>query len=204
MTAIVHSAPGHGVDDYNAGMKFGVPVVMPVDDDGRFYEGEGMGTGGPFSGMEVNEANPVIVEWLRERGTLIMHEDISHSYPHCWRCHQPVIFRATNQWFVSMDSTGLREKALDEIHRNVEFVPQWGVNRIGSMIEDRPDWCISRQRSWGVPIPVFTCAKCGETIATEETFDAVIDLFNSEGADAWFTKKPMEYLPAGKIGRAHV
>ncbi|WP_283171339.1 isoleucine--tRNA ligase [Curtanaerobium respiraculi] len=196
-TGIVHSAPGHGVDDYNAGMKFGVPVVMPVDDDGRFYEGEGMGTGGPFSGMEVNEANPVIVEWLRERGTLIMHEDISHSYPHCWRCHQPVIFRATNQWFVSMDSTGLREKALDEIHRNVEFVPQWGVNRIGSMIEDRPDWCISRQRSWGVPIPVFTCAKCGETIATEETFDAVIDLFNSEGADAWFTKKPMEYLPAG-------
>ncbi len=195
-TGIVHTAPGHGVDDYLAGMKFGVPVVMPVDDNGHFYEGTGIGTGGPFSGMEVNEANPVIIDWLRERGMLIMHEDINHSYPHCWRCHEPVIFRATSQWFVSMDETGLRDSASKAIENDVEWIPAWASNRIGAMVAERPDWCISRQRSWGVPIPVFHCSKCGEVVATEATFDAVIKLFYDEGADAWFTKRPAEYLPA--------
>ena len=192
-TGIVHCAPGHGVDDYLAGQKFGVPVVMPVDDDGVFYRGEGMGTGGPFSGMEVNEANPVIIKWLEERGTLILHEDINHSYPHCWRCKSPVIFRATNQWFVSMDATGLRERALEEL-KDVRFYPAHMVNRIGSMVENRPDWCISRQRNWGVPIPAYTCDDCGETVMNDDTLDAVIKLFREQGSDHWFTDDPASYL----------
>ena len=197
-TGIVHGAPGHGVDDYLVGMKFDIPVVMPVDDDGRFYKGDEMGTGGPWSGMEVNEANPKIIEWLRERGTLILHEDINHSYPHCWRCKQPVIFRATSQWFVSMDKAlddgrTLREEALEELSK-VAFYPPHAVKRIGSMVEGRPDWCISRQRNWGVPIPAFTCEDCGETVVNDATLDAVIALFREKGSDCWFTDDPASYL----------
>ena len=166
---------------------------MPVDDDGHFFTGEGPGTGGPFSGMEVNEANPVIVEWLRERGVLILAEDITHSYPHCWRCKNPVIFRATSQWFVSMDKTNLRQDALDELSK-VAFYPENAVKRIGSMVEGRPDWCISRQRNWGVPIPAYTCEDCGETIINDDTLDAVIKLFREKGSDAWFTDDPASYL----------
>ena len=230
-TGIVHSAPGHGVDDYLAGQRFDIPIVMPVDDSGHFYgehhggvadgvgdgaaegaaggaaEGAGaaeggaqsgalgLGTGGPFAGLEVNEANPKIIAWLEERGALLLHEDISHSYPHCWRCKNPVIFRATTQWFVSMDKTDLRKNAMNEIENNVEFIPAWASNRIGSMVADRPDWCISRQRYWGVPIPVFTCKDCGQVIACEESFDAVIELFKQKGADAWYTTEPSEILP---------
>ncbi|MGI6229674.1 MAG: isoleucine--tRNA ligase [Tractidigestivibacter sp.] len=192
-TGIVHSAPGHGVDDYNAGMRFDIPIVMPVDDDGNFYKGDGMGTGGPWSGMNVNDANPKIIEWLDERGTLILHEDITHSYPHCWRCKQPVIFRATSQWFVSMDKTGLRKDALREL-KKVKFYPEHSRNRITSMVEGRPDWCISRQRNWGVPIPAYTCEDCGETVMNDDTLDAVIKLFREKGSDAWFTEDPASYL----------
>ena len=192
-TGAVHTAPGHGEEDWLVGQKFGLPSPMPVDDHGVFDAG-----GGPFAGMHVEKANPAIIEFLREAGSLLQAGTTSHSYPHCWRCKQKVIFRATEQWFVSMDRASegapLREGALEAIS-TVEWIPGWSVNRIRSMVADRPDWCISRQRAWGVPIPVFTCVACGETVATEETFEAVIALFETEGADAWFTKDPSEYLP---------
>ena len=187
-TGAVHTAPGHGQDDYLVGEEYGLPTLMPVDDNGVFDSG-----GGPFAGLNVDEANPRIIQWLDQRGSLIARQDIVHSYPHCWRCHKPVIFRATDQWFVSMDKNNLREKAIAEIDK-LNWYPDWSSKRLRSMVEGRPDWCISRQRSWGVPIPVFKCANCGEIVATPETFDAVIDLFKREGADAWFTRKPEEYL----------
>ena len=187
----VHTAPGHGQEDFLMGVEYNLPMLMPVDDNGVFDAG-----GGPFEGLNVEEANPVIIEWLRERKSLEALSTMDHSYPHCWRCHKPVIFRATDQWFVSMETTGVRNKALAAIE-TLNWYPGWAVNRMRSMLEGRPDWCISRQRSWGVPIPVFKCEKCSATVANDATFDAVIDLFEREGADAWFTHKPNEYLPAG-------
>ena len=187
-TGAVHTAPGHGQEDYLVAEQFELPILMPVDDNGVFDAG-----GGPFASLDVQSANPKIIEWLDQRGNLVAATTTMHSYPHCWRCHQPVIFRATEQWFVSMEKTGLREQALAELDQ-LTWYPDWAYNRLRSMIETRPDWCISRQRSWGVPIPVFRCTICNTTVANAETFDAVIQLFETEGADAWFAKDPAEYL----------
>ena len=199
-TGIVHNSPGHGVDDYFACLKEGITdICMPVDDDGKFYTGEEFGTGGPFSGMDTDEANPHIIEFLRERGTLVLEKKITHSYPHCWRCKHPVLFRATDQWFVSMDKTGLREQAGKEVRENVKWYPAHAANRIGAMVEQRPDWCISRQRTWGVPIPAFYCKKCGAYHITDATIKAVSELFRKEGSDAWYKYEAEQIIPAGEV-----
>jgi isoleucyl-tRNA synthetase len=196
-TGLVHMAPGHGQEDYIIGQRYGIEPFAPVDDEGRFT------SEAPefIQGLRVFEANKPIIEKLDEIGALLHHEIVEHSYPHCWRCKNPVIFRATPQWFISMDAilengNTLRGEAIKEIER-VNWIPHWGENRIKSMVENRPDWCISRQRSWGVPIAVFYCKKCGETIKDMEVFEHVARLVENDpyGADIWFEKTPSELLP---------
>ncbi|WP_028325271.1 isoleucine--tRNA ligase [Desulfatirhabdium butyrativorans] len=190
-TGCVHTAPGHGREDYEVGMKYGLDTLSPVDDEGKFtHEAEG------FTGQFVFAANKAVIAKLQETGMLVASQTISHSYPHCWRCKKPVIFRATPQWFISMDKTGLREQSLKAID-TVQWIPSWGRERIYGMIQNRPDWCVSRQRTWGVPIAMFVCEDCDEAMMSQEISDHIFGLFEASGADVWFERPASELLPPG-------
>ncbi|MBF0493591.1 MAG: isoleucine--tRNA ligase [Candidatus Omnitrophica bacterium] len=192
-TGCVHTAPGHGQDDYNTGKKYNLPVLMPVDNRGRFTR-----EAGSFEGQDVYAANDGIIQKMKENGTLLLSEKVEHSYPHCWRCKSPIIFRATEQWFLSIDHEGLRGRMMDIVRNDVIWVPPVGLDRIGSMIETRPDWCLSRQRYWGVPIPAFECVKCGTSFTDEKIIRRVAELSKEQGADVWFEKSVTELIPHGK------
>ncbi len=191
-TGCVHTAPGHGQDDYLVGLKYGLEIYNPVDDYGRYRQDMEL-----FGGMKLKDANQAVNDKLSEVGALLSSSDISHSYPHCWRCKKPIIFRATEQWFISMDQNDLRQKALKEIDQKVEWIPSWGRDRIYNMVEGRPDWCISRQRSWGVPITVAYCEKCGEALDDGKIMHHIADQFEETGSDIWFEKDASELLPEG-------
>jgi len=194
-SGIVHTAPGHGADDFYSGQKYGLETYAPLDDRGVYLEGLP-----EYKGKNVFEANPIIVKLLRDRGALLSHHEYKHTYPHCWRCHNPVIFRATEQWFIKMDAMVLggdktfRQEALDEVE-GVKWIPAWGEERIYEMVEKRPDWCVSRQRFWGVPIIVFYCDACGKRLEDFTALRNVLDWFRKEGADAWYQHTPEELLP---------
>ena len=189
-TGCVHTAPGHGVDDYNVCTNYPeIPVICPVNADGVLTE-----EAGQFAGLTTDEANKKIAIYLDENGYLFALKKIIHQYPHCWRCKTPILFRATDQWFCSVDD--FKDKAVDAIN-TVKWIPAWGKDRITAMVRDRKDWCISRQRKWGVPIPIFYCKDCGEPYVNKDAMLAVADLFGKEGSNAWFEKEASEILPEG-------
>ncbi len=189
-TGCVHTAPGHGQEDFEIGRRYGLPAFNPVDDGGVFRLDTPV-----VGGQHVFKANAVVIEELREGGSLLADEKIRHSYPHCWRCHKPLIFRATPQWFISMDTNDLRAKALKAIGETT-FIPDWGENRIRSMVESRPDWCVSRQRNWGVPITVVRCRSCDSyAVTTPEVIERVAKAVEQGGADVWFARDVADFLP---------
>ena len=200
-TGSVHTAPGHGLEDYEVGCKYGIEVFSPLDGQGIWTDTVGIPE---LAGVPYYKGNAMVIEMLEKCGALLKQQDIQHSYPHCWRCKKPVIYRATPQWFVKVDK--FRDIALDAVH-NVKWIPASGENRIGNMVESRTDWCISRQRAWGVPIPIFYCEDCGEVICTEETIENVAKMFEKESSDAWVKYSAEELLPKGfvcpKCGKNH-
>ncbi|WP_092471192.1 isoleucine--tRNA ligase [Desulfotruncus arcticus] len=188
-TGCVHTAPGHGHEDYLVGLKYDLPILSPVDGRGRFTA-----EAGQFAGQIYHEANKNILETLRETGALMKADKISHQYPHCWRCKQPVFFRATEQWFASIE--GFRQAALDAID-DVRWIPAWGRDRIHNMVANRGDWCVSRQRTWGVPIPIFYCKACGKEIINDQTISHLQKLFKEYGSDVWFAREAAALIPEG-------
>lgn len=192
-TGCVHTAPGHGREDFEVGNKYGLEVYSPVNDNGCFTDDVEL-----FAGKFVFKADQEIIEKLDSDNKLLASGHIKHSYPHCWRCKKPVIFRATPQWFISMDKTGIRAKALKEID-TVSWIPSWGRDRIYGMIEKRPDWCVSRQRSWGVPITVLSCKQCNKLLINREIIDQIYSKFCEKGADCWFDEDASQFIPEGTV-----